>query len=34
MLDLMIKDIKDSDYSPFEKYVAVYNIVKKFKKYL
>ena len=34
LLDLMIADIKNSNYSPFEKYIAAYNIVKKFKKYL
>lgn len=34
LLDLMVKDIKDSNLSPFEKYIAAYNIVKKFKKYL
>ena len=34
LLDLMVRDIKDSKYSPFEKYIAVYNIVKKFKDYL
>lgn len=34
LLDLMIKDIKNSNYSMFEKYIAAYNIVKKFKKYL
>lgn len=34
LLDLMVADIKDSNFSPFEKYIAVYNIVKKFKKYL
>lgn len=34
LLDLMVKDIKSKDYSPFEKYIAAYNIVKKFKSYL
>lgn len=33
LLELMISDIKNSNYSPFEKYIAVYNIVKKFKEY-
>lgn len=34
LLDLMVKNIKSKDYSPFEKYIAAYNIVKKFKSYL
>lgn len=34
LLDLMVRDIKNANYSPFEKYLAAYNIVKKFKKYL
>ncbi len=34
LLDLMVMDIKDSNLSPFEKYISVYNIVKKFKQYL
>lgn len=34
LLDLMIADIKNSNFSLFEKYIAAYNIVKKFKKYL
>lgn len=34
ILNLMIKDIKNSDYSLFEKYIAAYNIVKRFKEYL
>ena len=34
LLELMVKDIKDSSYSPLEKYIAVYNIAKKFKAYL
>ena len=34
LLNLMVADIKDSNYSLFEKYIAAYNIVKKFKKYL
>lgn len=34
LLDLMVSDINNSNYSPFEKFIAVYNIVKKFKKYL
>ena len=33
ILDLMVKDIKTSNYSPFEKYLACYNITKKFKEY-
>lgn len=33
ILELMVSDIKNSNYSPFEKYIGVYNIVKKFKKY-
>lgn len=32
-LDLFVSDIKKSDLSPFERYIAVYNIVKSFKKY-
>lgn len=34
LLELMVKDIKDSSYSPLEKYIAVYNIAKKFKEFL
>lgn len=34
LLNLMVSDIKDANYSLFEKYLAAYNIVKKFKKYL
>ncbi len=34
LLDLIVRDIKSKDYSPFEKYIAAYNIVKKFKNYL
>lgn len=33
MLNLMVQDIKNSNFSPLEKYIAVYNIVKKFKEY-
>lgn len=33
LLDLITNDIKNSDFSPFEKYIAVYNIAKKFKDY-
>lgn len=33
LLDLCVQDIKLSDMSPYEKYIAVYNIVKSFKKY-
>ena len=33
LLDLMVKDIKESNLSPYEKYIAVYSIVKKFKEY-
>ena len=33
LLDLMVKDIKESDLSPYEKYIAVYNIVRSFKQY-
>lgn len=32
-LDLMVSEIKNSTLSPYEKYVAVYNIVKSLKKY-
>lgn len=32
-LDTIVKDIKNSDMTPLEKYMAVYNIVKKFKPY-
>ena len=32
-LENLIAPIRDSQLSPFEKYIAVYNIVKKFKKY-
>lgn len=32
-LDLFAKDINNSNLSPYEKYIAVYNIVKSFKKY-
>ena len=32
-LDLFVRDIKTSDLSPYERYIAVYNIVKSFKKY-
>lgn len=34
LLDLMVADIKNQNFSLFEKYIAAYNIVKKFKKYL
>ncbi len=33
LLDLMVKDIKESTLSPYEKYLAVFKIVKEFKKY-
>ena len=33
LLDLFVSDIKLSDLSTYEKYIAVYNIVKSFKKY-
>ena len=33
LLELMVSDIKKSNYSSFEKYLAVYNIVKKYKEY-
>ena len=33
ILDDMIKDIKDSDLSTFEKFISIYNIVKKYKPY-
>ena len=33
IMDLMVKDIKESNMSPYEKYIAVYNIVRSFKKY-
>ena len=33
ILNIMVKDIKTSNLSPFEKYIAVYNIVKSYKKY-
>lgn len=33
LLDLFVSDIKTSNLTPFEKYIAVYNIVKSFKKY-
>ncbi len=32
-LDEMIKDVKDSNLSPYEKYIAVYNMVTRFRKY-
>lgn len=32
-LDLFVQDIKTSDLSPYERYIAVYNIVKTFKDY-
>lgn len=32
-LNDLVKDIKDADLSPYEKYIAVYNIVKKYKPY-
>lgn len=34
LLDLMVSDINNSNFSPFEKFIAVYNITKKFKEYL
>lgn len=33
-LDLMVKDIKESNMSPYEKYLGVYEIVTHFKEYL
>lgn len=33
LLDLMVKDIKESTLSPYEKYLAVFKIVKEFKMY-
>jgi len=33
IIELMIKDIRDKDLSPLEKYMAIYEIVKKFKQY-
>lgn len=33
LLDLLVSDIKISNLSPYEKYIAIYNIVKSFKKY-
>ena len=33
LLDLMVKDIKESTLSPYEKYLAVFKIVKEFKTY-
>lgn len=33
ILDLIASDINNSNFSPFEKYIAVYNIAKKFKEY-
>ncbi len=32
-LNFLIKDIKESNLSPYEKYLKIYDIVKKFKKY-
>ena len=32
-LDKMVEEIKDSKFSPFEKFLYIYNIVKNFKKY-
>lgn len=32
-LDYMVEEIKNSNLSPYEKYIAAYNIVKSFKKY-
>ena len=32
-LDLFVEDIKNSNLSPYEKYIAIYNIVKSFKEY-
>ena len=32
-MDLMVKDIKESYLSPYEKYIAVYDIVKSYKSY-
>ncbi len=33
LLNIFVKDIKESNLSPFEKYISVYNIVKKYKQY-
>lgn len=33
LMDIMVKDIRESDLSPYEKYIAVYDIVRSFKKY-
>lgn len=33
ILDLMVKDIKESNLSSYERYIAIYSIVKKFKEY-
>lgn len=33
VLNLFVKDIKESNLSPFEKYISVYNIAKKYKQY-
>lgn len=33
LLEMMVKDIKDSNLSVFEKYLSVYDIAKKFKEY-
>lgn len=32
-LETLVKDIKEANLSPYEKYIAVYNIVKKYKPY-
>ena len=32
-MDLMVKDIKESDLSPYERFIAVYDIVKSYKSY-
>ena len=34
LLELMVKDIKDSNLSPYEKYLGVYEIATHFKEYL
>lgn len=33
LIDTMVKDISYGDYSPYEKFIACYNIAKKFKQY-
>lgn len=33
LMDIMVKDIRESDLSPYEKYIAIYDIVRSFKEY-